>query len=55
MTVGRKALQLSGKIPAQGAGGAGSIPAKALFFEKGEERREEKRVKREEEEKGGKG
>ena len=27
-----KALQLSGKIPAQGAGGAGSIPAKALFL-----------------------
>ena len=29
-----KALQLSGTIPAQGAGGAGSIPAKAPFLSK---------------------
>ena len=41
-----KALQLSGKIPAQGAGGAGSIPAKALFIKKGE-------IKNKKEEEGG--
>ena len=34
VVVDRKALQLSGKIPAQGAGGAGSIPAKAPFFKR---------------------
>ena len=32
--VDRKALQLSGKIPALGAGGPGSIPGEALFLYK---------------------
>ena len=32
--VDRKALQLSGKIPALGAGGPGSIPGEALFKKK---------------------
>ena len=43
-----KALQLSGKIPAQGAGGAGSIPAKALFLS--QERNTAQRKRRKEEE-----
>ena len=36
--VNKKALQLSGKIPAQGAGGAGSIPAKAPFLKEGKDK-----------------
>ena len=33
----KKALQLSGKIPALGAGGPGSIPGEALFSRKEKE------------------
>ena len=51
--VDRKALQLSGKIPALGAGGPGSIPGEALFFKKEKEgkrqgEREGERQKRKE-------
>ena len=45
----KKALQLSGKIPAQGAGGAGSIPAKAPFFRVTKEKSKEEKRKRSEE------